>query len=47
VVTQLNGQPVTSNEDIGRFYQQFNQTGQVRLIGLRDGKALTLNYLIQ
>ncbi|GAO34640.1 hypothetical protein SCT_0019 [Sulfuricella sp. T08] len=47
VVSQLNGQPVTSNEDIGRFYQQLNQTGQVRLIGLRDGKAMTLNYSIQ
>lgn len=47
VVTQLNGQPVASNEDIGRFYQQLNQTGQVRLIGLRGGKALMLNYSIQ
>lgn len=47
VVTQLNGQPVVSNEDIGRFYQQLNQTGQVKLIGLRGGKALTLNYSIQ
>lgn len=47
VVTQLNGQPVASNEDIGRFYQQLNQAGQVRLIGLRGGKALMLNYSIQ
>lgn len=47
VVTQLNGQPVASNEDIGRFYQQLNQTGQVKLIGLRGGKALVLNYSIQ
>ena len=47
VVLQLNGQPVAGNEDIGRFYQQLNQTGQVRLIGMRGGKALTLNYSIQ
>ena len=47
VVSQLNGQPVTSNEDIGRFYQQLNQAGQVRLIGLRGGKALMLNYSVQ
>lgn len=47
VVTQLNGQPVASNEDIGRFYQQLNQTGQVKLIGLRGGKAMALNYSIQ
>lgn len=47
VVTQLNGQSVASNEDIGRFYQQLNQTGRVRLIGLRGGKPLMLNYSIQ
>lgn len=47
VVTLLNDQPVTSNEDIGRFYQQLNQSGQVSLTGLRGGKALTLNYSIQ
>lgn len=47
VVYQLNGQSVASNEDIGRFYQQLNQAGQVRLIGLRGGKALMLNYSIQ
>jgi len=47
VVSHLNGQPVASNEDIGRFYQQLNQMGQVRLTGLRGGKALMLNYLIQ
>jgi len=47
VVILLNGQPVSSNEDIGRFYQQLNQTGQVRIMGLRGGKALTLNYSVQ
>lgn len=47
VVTQLNGQPVASNEDIGRFYQQLNQSGQVRLIGLRGGKTLRLSYSVQ
>jgi general secretion pathway protein C len=47
VVFQLNGQPVASNEDVSGFYQQLSQTGQVRLIGLRGGKALTLNYSIQ
>ena len=47
VVVQLNGQPVASNEDIGRFYKQLNQTGQVRLAILRGGKTLTLNYSIQ
>lgn len=47
VVLQLNGRAIASNEDIGRFYQQLNQAGQVRLIGLRGGKALTLTYSIQ
>lgn len=47
VVYMLNGQPVASNEDIGRFYQQLSQTGQVRLAILRGGKTLTLTYSIQ
>lgn len=47
VVFQMNSRPVSSNEDIGQFYQQLSQTGQVRLRGLRGGKALTLNYSIQ
>ncbi|MBU1689847.1 MAG: hypothetical protein KJ958_01605 [Gammaproteobacteria bacterium] len=47
VVVQLNNRPVASNQDIGRFYQQMQQSGQVRLNGLRGGKALTLTYSIQ
>ena len=47
VVLQVNGLPLSSNEDITHFYQQLNKVGQVRLICMRSGKALVLNYTIE
>ena len=47
VVLRVNGQPVNSNGDVSRIYQQLQQMRQVRLEGLRSGKSLLLNYMIQ
>jgi type II secretion system protein C len=43
VVTQINGQVVTSPDDLTRLYQQFSQVGQVILEGTRDGKPMKLS----
>lgn len=47
VILRLNGQPVSSNEDISRFYQQMSQTGQVNLALLRSGSPQQLNYAVK
>lgn len=43
VVTQINGQVVTSLDDLARLHQQFSQVGQVVLEGTRDGKPMKLS----
>ena len=47
VVLRLNGQLVASKEDVGRFYQQLSQTGQVRMAIMRGGSRMRLEYSIQ
>lgn len=46
VITRLNGQVVTTLDDVGRFYQQLNQNGQVRLRGVRAGRPLQMIYAV-
>ncbi|MGH8771694.1 MAG: type II secretion system protein N [Burkholderiales bacterium] len=43
VVQAVNGQVVTSLDDLTRLYQQFSQVGQVILEGTRDGKPMKLS----
>ena len=42
VVSQINGQVVTSIDDLTRLYQQFSPLGQVIVEGTREGKPLRL-----
>ena len=42
----VNGEPVTSQEDLLRLYQKFTSTGQVTLEGVRKGAPLKLSYTV-
>jgi type II secretory pathway component PulC len=43
VVSNINGQVVTSVDDLTRLYQQFSPLGQVIVEGTREGKPLRLS----
>lgn len=47
VVSRVNGQAVSSNNDLARLYQQFGQVNQITLEATRNGKPLNLNYAVQ
>lgn len=47
VVSRINGQAVSSNNDLARLYQQFGQVNQITLEATRNGKPLNLNYTVQ
>lgn len=47
VINRLDGQILTTREDLGRFYQQLNQNGQVKLRVARSGRPLLMEYAVQ
>jgi general secretion pathway protein C len=47
IITNINGQPVSSPGDLARFYQQFATLSQVRVEVKRGGSPLMLTYVIQ
>jgi general secretion pathway protein C len=47
VIRNVNGTAINSPTDLGRFYQQMGQSGQVRVEGTRSGRSLNLTYNMQ
>ena len=47
VITNINGQPVSSPGDLARLYSQFGTLSQVRVEVKRGGTPTMLNYAIQ
>lgn len=47
VVTLVNGQQVTTNDDLVRLYQQFALVNQITLRAMRNGTPLNLSYTVQ
>ena len=46
VVKRVNGEAVTTNEDLLRLYQKFTSTGQVTLEGVRKGAPFRQTYSV-
>ncbi|MDQ3195507.1 MAG: PDZ domain-containing protein, partial [Pseudomonadota bacterium] len=47
VLNRINGQAVSSNNDLARLYQQFGQVSQITVEGTRNGKPINLSYTVQ
>ncbi|MBC7944446.1 MAG: PDZ domain-containing protein [Burkholderiales bacterium] len=47
VLTRINGQAVSSNNDLARLYQQFGQVNQITVEGTRNGKPMNLSFTVQ
>lgn len=46
-ISKVNGETVSTQDDLMRLYQRFGQVGQVTLEGARNGSPLSLKYGVQ
>ena len=46
-ISKVNGEAVSTQDDLLRLYQRFGQVGQIALEGARNGSPLNLKYVVQ